>query len=141
MGVRHSKSRFFCAVKTLVSRFGTRKSAKISLKTLNMCETWRRKTGKGVKMHKFLVCPCKSQYFAQSQKFFAQSHGCETMTFRNSGGCWLCYYTIFWLKRRIIVYLNFVLQIFLKNGQLFFYFKNLNKHTERFCLGNMLHTN
>ena len=35
-------------------------------------------------MHKFLVCACKSQDFAQSQKFFARSHGRLTAHFRNS---------------------------------------------------------
>ena len=44
----------------------------------------KKKTVKEVKMHKFLVCACKSQDFAQSQKFFAQSHDRETVTFRNS---------------------------------------------------------
>ena len=42
------------------------------------------KTVKEVKMHKFLVCACKYQDFAQSQKFFARSHDRETVTFRNS---------------------------------------------------------
>ena len=42
------------------------------------------KTVKEVKMHKFLVCACKYQDFAQSQKFFARSHDRETATFRNS---------------------------------------------------------
>ena len=37
-------------------------------------------------MHKFLVCACKSQDFAQSQKIFARSHDRETVTFRNSAG-------------------------------------------------------
>ena len=32
------------------------------------------KTVKEVKLHKLLVCACKSQDFAQSQKFFARSH-------------------------------------------------------------------
>ena len=44
----------------------------------------RGKNVKEVKMHKFLVCACKSQDFAQSQKFFARSHDRETVTFRNS---------------------------------------------------------
>ena len=39
---------------------------------------------KEVKMHTFLVCPCKSQDFAQSPKNFAQSHYHVTVTFRNS---------------------------------------------------------
>ena len=42
------------------------------------------KTVKEVKMHIFLVCACKYQDFAQNQKKFAQSHGRETVTFRNS---------------------------------------------------------
>ena len=37
-------------------------------------------------MHKFLVCACKSQDFAQSQKFFARSHNRTTARFRNSEG-------------------------------------------------------
>ena len=49
-----------------------------------MCETQRKKTIKGVKIHIFLVCAWKSQDFAQSQKNFVQSHDRETMTFRNS---------------------------------------------------------
>ena len=44
----------------------------------------KKKTAKEVKMHKFLVCACKSQDFAQIQNFFARLHDCETMTFRNS---------------------------------------------------------
>ena len=43
------------------------------------------KTVKEVKTHKFVVCACKSQDFAQSQKNSAQSHDHETVTFRNSG--------------------------------------------------------
>ena len=42
------------------------------------------KTVKEVKMHTFLVYACKSQDFALNQKFFAQSHNNETVTFRNS---------------------------------------------------------
>ena len=45
------------------------------------------KTVKDAKMHKFLVCACKYQDFAQSQKFFARSHDRETVTFRNSAYC------------------------------------------------------
>ena len=41
------------------------------------------KTAKEFKMHTFLVCACKSQDFAQCQKFFARSHDRETVTFRN----------------------------------------------------------
>ena len=43
-----------------------------------------KKAVKQVKMHKFLVCAYKSQYFVQSQKNFTRSHDRETMTFRNS---------------------------------------------------------
>ena len=43
----------------------------------------KKKTAKEVKMHKFLTCACKSQYFAQSQKIFARSHDRVTVTFRN----------------------------------------------------------
>ena len=46
----------------------------------------KKKTVQEVKMHKFLVCACKSQDFAQSQKKFARSHDRETVTFRNSAG-------------------------------------------------------
>ena len=35
-------------------------------------------------MHKFIVCACKSQDFAQCQKIFARSHDPETVTFRKS---------------------------------------------------------
>ena len=35
-------------------------------------------------MHKCLVCACKSQDFAQSQKIIARSHDRETVSFRNS---------------------------------------------------------
>ena len=45
----------------------------------------KNKTVKEVKLHKFLVCACKSQDFAQSQRIFARSHDRETVTFRNSG--------------------------------------------------------
>ena len=34
----------------------------------------KKKLQKEVKMPKFLACACKSQDFAQSQKFFARSH-------------------------------------------------------------------
>ena len=43
------------------------------------------KTVKEVKIHNFVVCACKSQDFAQSQKTFALSHDHVTVTFRNSG--------------------------------------------------------
>ena len=42
------------------------------------------KTVKDVKMNNFVVCACKSQDFAQSQKNVARSHDRETVTFRNS---------------------------------------------------------
>ena len=44
----------------------------------------KKKTVKDFKINKFLVCACKFQYFAQSQKTFAQSHDRVTVTFRNS---------------------------------------------------------
>ena len=44
----------------------------------------KKKTVKEVKMHKLLVCSCKSHDFAQSQKKFTLSHDRETVTFRNS---------------------------------------------------------
>ena len=72
---RHCKRRFFCAVKTLVLKFCARKRGKRSLN--------KEKTVKEVQMHKFIVCACKSQDFAQSKKNFARSHNRETMTFRN----------------------------------------------------------
>ena len=40
---------------------------------------------KEVKMHKFLVCACKSQDFVQSQNHLARLHDLEALTFRNSG--------------------------------------------------------
>ena len=46
-------------------------------------------------MHKFLVCAYNSQYFAQTPENFAQSHDCETRTFRNSA-----YYLFYPLKCR-----------------------------------------
>ena len=46
----------------------------------------KKKTVKEVKMHNFLVCGCKYQDFAQSQKFFARSHDRDTVTFRNFAG-------------------------------------------------------
>ena len=45
----------------------------------------KKKTVKEIKMHKLLVCACKSQDFAQSQKKFVRSHDRETVTFRNFG--------------------------------------------------------
>ena len=50
-----------------------------------MCMKHEEKTVKEVKMHNFVVCACKSQDFAQSQKYFALSHDRETVTFKNSG--------------------------------------------------------
>ena len=44
----------------------------------------KKKTVKEVKMHKFLVCACISQDFAQSQKKIVRLHDRETLTFRNS---------------------------------------------------------
>ena len=44
----------------------------------------KKKTESKVKLHTFLVCAYKSPDFAQSQKIFAQSHDCQTVTFRNS---------------------------------------------------------
>ena len=44
----------------------------------------QKKTVNEIKMHTFLVCACKSQDFAQSQKFVARSHDPETVTFGNS---------------------------------------------------------
>ena len=44
----------------------------------------KKKTAKEVKMHKYLVCACKSQDFVQSQNFFARLHDRVTVTFRNS---------------------------------------------------------
>ena len=44
----------------------------------------KKKTVKEVTMNKLLVCACKSQDFARSQKFFALSHDSVTVTFRNS---------------------------------------------------------
>ena len=44
----------------------------------------KKKTVKVVEMHQFLVCPCKSEDFAQSQENFAPLHDHETVTFRSS---------------------------------------------------------
>ena len=44
----------------------------------------KEKEVKEIKLHKFCVCACKSQDFAQSQKNFAQLQDRETITFRNS---------------------------------------------------------
>ena len=44
----------------------------------------KKKTVKEVKIYEFLVCVYKSQDFAQCQDNFAQSHDCETVTFKNS---------------------------------------------------------
>ena len=65
---RHSKSRFVCAVKTLFLKFCTRKSEIISLKITYYVWKIKKKTVKRVKMHKFVVCACKYQDFAPSQK-------------------------------------------------------------------------
>ena len=84
---RHSKSRFCCAVKTLVLKFCARKSGKISKKNHLTCVKHEEKSCKEVILHKFLVCACKShksQDFAQSQKIFARSHDRETVIFKNS---------------------------------------------------------
>ena len=48
---RHSKSRYFCAVKTVVLKFCARKSKEITPKSHIKCETWR-KTVKEDKMQK-----------------------------------------------------------------------------------------
>ena len=45
----------------------------------------KKKTVKEAKIHIFLVCACKSQDFAQSQKIFVRSHNRETVTFINFG--------------------------------------------------------
>ena len=45
----------------------------------------KNKTGKEVKMQKFLVSACKSKDFAESQKNCVRSHDRETVAFRNSG--------------------------------------------------------
>ena len=42
------------------------------------------KNVKEVKRHNFVVNSCKSQDFAQSQKYFARLHDHGTVTFRNS---------------------------------------------------------
>ena len=51
----------------------------------------KKQTVKEVKMHKLLVCACKSQDFVQSKNKFARSHNRDTVTFRNSefGYFWL----------------------------------------------------
>ena len=66
-----------------------KKNWKIIIKNYLICVKNEEKTVKKVKMHKFLVCACKSQDYAQSQKFFARSHDRTTARFRNSA--WLPY--------------------------------------------------
>ena len=59
----------------------------------------KKKTVTEVKIHNFLVCPCKSQDFDQSQQNFARSHDRETVTFRNSALNWekeSFYFTMQW---------------------------------------------
>ena len=81
---RHSKGRFFSAVKTLVFKFCAEKVQNIKKHHL-ICVKHEEKTVKEFKKHIFLVGVRKSQDFAKSQKFFAHSHNRETVTFRNSG--------------------------------------------------------
>ena len=67
-----------------------------------------KKTVKDVKMHKFLVCACKSQDFGQSQTNFARSHDRETLTFRNSADFIIgVKFTIFCFNAGLRVYLDF----------------------------------
>ena len=56
-----------------------------------MCVKHEEKTFKEVKMHKLLVCACKSQGFVQSQKKIAQSNDPATVTFRNSTSMSFCF--------------------------------------------------
>ena len=81
---RHSKSRFFCAVKTSVLKFCARKSGKVTPKITYYVWIMKKKLKKVVKMHKFLICAYNSQDFAQTQENFAPSHDGTTVTFRNS---------------------------------------------------------
>ena len=47
----------------------------------------KKKTEKSLKCIDFVVCACKSQDFAHSQKMFVRTHDREIVTFRNS----MCY--------------------------------------------------
>ena len=62
-----------------------KKKCKNITKNHLICVKHEEKNAKKVKIHKFFVCACKSQDFAQSQKFFARLHDHETVTFKNSG--------------------------------------------------------
>ena len=57
----------------------------------------KKKHVKEVKMHHLLVCSCKSQEFAQSQKKFARSHDHEIVTFRNSVVTLIWYWYLFYV--------------------------------------------
>ena len=51
-----------------------------------MCDSFREKKKREVKMQEFSVCTYNSQDFAQTQENVAQSHNHETVTFRNYVG-------------------------------------------------------
>ena len=74
---------FFCAVKALVSEILRQKKCKNHTLNHIICVNHEEKEEKEVKMHKHLVCPYNSQYFAQTPENFARSHDRETVTFRN----------------------------------------------------------
>ena len=81
---RHSKSRFFCAVKTSVIHILRKKKYKNITKNHYICLKCEEKTVKGVEMHNLLVCAYKSQDFSKIQKKIAMPHDRVTVTFRNS---------------------------------------------------------
>ena len=78
----HSKSRISLHGQNISLE---KKKWKNIIKNHLLCVKNEEKTAKEVKMHEFLVCLCKSEDFAESQKKFARLHDLETVTFRNSG--------------------------------------------------------
>ena len=78
---RHSKSRYFLRGQNCSFEILRKKKLKNIYKNQSICV--KKKLNK-VKLHKFSIYACKSQYFAQSQKIFARSHDRETVTIRNS---------------------------------------------------------
>ena len=66
----------------------------------------KKKTVKEIKMHNFLVCACKSQDFAQSQKKIARLHDRETMTYKNSDIVF--YYICCTIEKKNIIILIYI---------------------------------
>ena len=69
---KHSKRRFFLRDQKFNFEILRRKKCQNINKNHLKCVKHKEKNE--VKMHKFLVCLCKSKDFAQSQNFFALSH-------------------------------------------------------------------